>query len=345
MPGVGAVPSLSQILGWDVEHLNRAATDWVRTAEQWEEVFDSVHRGALSPGGAVWQGEAADAAQERAFADLVTVRGLSDRLHEAAAIARRGADQLGYLKRQAVDAVNAARTADFVVGEDLSVTDTSPVGRLRTAALQQHAASIGVRAVALSTADREIAAKITTVTAALSEHGFVEPPRDRTVQAVDFKQAPRPDPAYPVNDVIAEATDLDGNHVVLRRGYYDGKKGFGWDKIFHKHGITNPNVLEDLISHSRPVSNKDGELIYTVVVNRAHCASKLGGLYTSCEDTGESLEMNIVVDITKNRWDVPDGGQKGVITMYPEPGGSGVVEVAPKWTMAPPWVSNNVPIN
>jgi hypothetical protein len=31
--------------------------------------------------------------------------------------------------------------------------------------------------------------------------------------------------------------------------------------------------------------------------------------------------------------------------MYPLPGGSGVIEVAPNWTMAPPWVGNNVLIN
>ena len=55
--------------------------------------------------------------------------------------------------------------------------------------------------------------------------------------------------------------------------------------------------------------------------------------------------MMIVVDSIQNRVDVPDGGQKGVITMYPLPGGDGVVEVQPNWTMATPWVSGNVPIN
>lgn len=55
--------------------------------------------------------------------------------------------------------------------------------------------------------------------------------------------------------------------------------------------------------------------------------------------------MTIVVDTTEPRGDVIDGRQKGVITMYPEPGGDGVVEVQPGWTMAPPWVSSNVPIN
>ncbi len=344
MPAVTgtALPSLSQILGWDTEHLVRAATDWSSTAEHWEDSFDSVHRGMLAPGGTVWEGDAADAAQERAFGDLVKVRGLADTLNDAATIARRGADQLDYLKRQVIDATEEAREAGFTVAEDLSVTDTSKYSGLRIAAVRQFAATIATRAAALGTADKDIAAKITAATTELNGHGFTESPE--TVQAFDVPLAPPPDPLYPVNDVIAEATDLDGNHVVLRRGYYDGKRGFGWDKIFHKHGITNPNVFNDLISHSRPISSKDGELIYKVEVDRARCSQLFGPIY-DCEDTGESLEMMIVVDSTQNRVDVPDGGQKGVITMYPLPGGDGVVEVQPNWTMAPPWVSGNVPIN
>nr|WP_255497116.1 MULTISPECIES: hypothetical protein [unclassified Mycolicibacterium] len=322
--------------------MSRAAAEWTRTAEDWEETFAGVHRGALAPGGTEWQGLAAEAAQERTMGDLVEVRGLSDTLHMAATLAQRGADQLEFLKGRAVHAIDEARGAGFIVGEDLSVTDASGHGSSRITDAQRHAATISARAAALRSADVEVASKITAATTELKNHQFTEKPQN-IIQAVDFKEAPPP--GYPINDVIAESTDLDGNHVVLRRGYYDGKRGFGWDKIFHKHGITNPNVFNDLISHSRPISSKDGELIYKVPINRVHCASHLGGLYTSCDDTGESLEMMIVVDTTQNRWDVPDGGQKGVITMYPLPGGSGVVEVAPNWTMAPPWVSNNVPIN
>lgn len=31
--------------------------------------------------------------------------------------------------------------------------------------------------------------------------------------------------------------------------------------------------------------------------------------------------------------------------MYPLPGGSGVVEVEPRWTLTPPWVNNYAPLN
>ncbi|WP_099025117.1 hypothetical protein [Mycolicibacterium palauense] len=69
---VGAgIPSLSRIVSWDTTHLAQAATDWVGTAEHWEDTFTRVHRGTLSPGGTTWEGAAADAAQERSLADLV----------------------------------------------------------------------------------------------------------------------------------------------------------------------------------------------------------------------------------------------------------------------------------
>jgi len=345
MPAVTgtALPSLSQIFGWDTEHLSRAATDWTDTAEHWEDAFDTVHRGMLAPGGTTWEGAASDAAQERAFGDLVKVRGLADILSEAATIARRGADQLDYLKRQAIEAIQEARAAGFTVGEDLSVTDTSKYSGFRVAAVRQFAATIATRAAALSTADKDIAAKITVATTELNSRGFAESPQ--TVQALDVPLAPPPDPSYPVNDVIAEATDLDGNRVVLRRGYYNAatKEGFGWDKIYWKHGLINSNVFKDLISHTRPIENQGGTLVYEVPINKAHCTSGFLGI-PSCTDTGESLTMRIVAN-TNPSYDVPGGGQKGVITMYPLPGGSGVVEVQKNWTLTPPWVNNYAPIN
>src|SRR6478735_5484844 len=107
------IPSLSQILGWDTTHLHRAATDWTSAAQRWEQTFANVHRGTLAPGGTAWEGPAADAAQQRTFSDLVKVRGMSDALSDAATIARRGADQLDYLKRKAVEAINEAHETGF----------------------------------------------------------------------------------------------------------------------------------------------------------------------------------------------------------------------------------------
>ena len=173
-----------------------------------------MHRGTLAPRGTVREGAVADAAQERTFADLVEVRGLADTLQESAAIARRGADQLDYLKRRAVDAINNARDAGLAVGEDLSVTDTSKFGGLRVGLVQQHAATIASRAIALSTADNEIAGKITTATAVLNNHGFIEPPEDKTVQTVGYSVGEAPTSPFAPVECWKLLPDFTGGQYV-----------------------------------------------------------------------------------------------------------------------------------
>jgi len=223
------VPGLTQILTWDTGHLHRAAVDWTSTGEQWEEIFTGVHRGMLSPGGTVWEGNAAEAAQERSFADLVKVRGLSDVLHEAAAIARRGADQLDYLKHQAIDAIAEAEEAGFAVGEDLTVTDPRPIGALRVGQLREHAETIRARAMALGVADKEIASSITTAAGELAHHGFNEAPG---VQAVDYhqlKQEPPPDPGAPdPSKQVHDGYDADDLLKQFQRGKNQGIRQVEW---------------------------------------------------------------------------------------------------------------------
>jgi hypothetical protein len=168
------VPSLAEIQAWDVAHLEGAATDWKATAEHWESSFTSIHRATVSPGGTVWEGLAAEAAQESAFADLVKVRGLADALHESAAVARRGAETLDSAKRSVLDAVEEANSAGCVVGEDLSVTPTR-AGLAAQAQAQVYAAGIQSRAAQLVAHDAAIAAKITAATAPLNSVTFPEP--------------------------------------------------------------------------------------------------------------------------------------------------------------------------
>ena len=116
------VPSLSQIRVWDTEHLTTAATHWTSTAQVWDDVFTTVAREIGIP----WKGEAAEAAMHRAAMDRVKVVGLADDLHAAAGVARRGADRLDYAKQAVLSAVSQAHEDGFVVGEDLSVSDSTP---------------------------------------------------------------------------------------------------------------------------------------------------------------------------------------------------------------------------
>jgi hypothetical protein len=292
---------------------------------------------------------------------MLATSAVADQLHAAAQLARSGASELYAARSRVRYAVEDARNAGFDVGQDLSLTDRSTGGSPakwadRQAQAQVVASDIRQRGAHLVALDQQVADKITTAMAGVRTTFSPNPipdtrPKDNRVHAVDnhtFKQDPSlpPPPPYPVNEVIAEATDLDGNHVVLRRGYYDEttERGFGWDKAFWRHHVINPNVFEDLISHSRPIGNKDGTLVYEVPISRVHCSKGLFGI-TDCEDTGESLTMRIVANVNEGRSGIPGGAQKGVISMYPLAGGSGVVEVEKDWTLCPPWVNNNVPIN
>ena len=351
------MPSLSQLMAWPTAHLTEAAEHWEAVGGHRYAVAHEVWRDALSVD---WGGEAGDALRTATHADMMTTGAVADQLQAAARVARSGASDLYGARSRVRYAVEDARTAGFAVGEDLSVTDrlTGGSAALR-AARQAEARAFGgnlpQRASQLVGLDQQVAGEVTAAAAGIRDAfprspTFEPSPGKPKIQAVDnhtFKQdPPLPPPPYPINEVIAEATDLDGNHVVLRRGYYDASTGtgFGWDKAYWRHGVVNPNVFKDLISHSRPVHQPDGTLRYDVPINRVHCASGPLGI-ANCQDTGESLTMRIVVDPRITRADVPDGGQKGVITMFPLEGGSGVIELGPKWTWTPPWVNNNVPIN
>jgi hypothetical protein len=355
MSVVAGFPSLSQLLGWPTQHLTEAADHWEAIGGRSYGVVNGVWRDALSID---WHGKGVEALRTAAHADMMTTSAVADQLQAAAKIARGGASDLYAARSRVRYAVEDAHAAGFDVGEDVSVTDRSSGGSAawragRQAQGQVFAGGIRQRALQLVVLDQRVAGKVTAAMAGIRDTFPQSPapdpslkkPKIQTVDNHTFKQDPPP-PPYPINEVIAEATDLDGNRVPLRRGYYDArtKEGWGWDKAYWRHGVVNPNVFKDLISHSRPVHQPDGTLRYDVPINRVHCTSGPLGI-ANCRDTGETLTMRIVVDPRVGRADVPDGGQKGVITMFPLEGGSGVIELGPKWTWTPPWVNNNVPIN
>jgi hypothetical protein len=117
------MPALSQVRGWGTAHLTEAATQWTTTAMVWEDAFTEVAAQVSHPGGAAWEGVAAEAAQHRAYTDRLLVIGLADQLHNAARIARTGATQIDEARRLVLRTVDSAESAGFTVGEDFSVTD------------------------------------------------------------------------------------------------------------------------------------------------------------------------------------------------------------------------------
>lgn len=352
MPAAAPILALSKVTTLDTAYLRDAADHWERTANLWEETFTDVHRRVADPAGTPWQGPGQEGAQQRAYDDMVKVRTPADQLHQASGIARRGDQALQFCKRAVLSAVREAEDDGFDVGEDYSVTDRSQGGSpayraARQTAAQQHASFIRHKVAALAAKDHEIATQV-AATEGLDKVVFDEPDHTVRLAGWDRPLSPWP-PGPPRDDVIAEATDLAGNHVILRRGYWNSDQpngGWGWDKVSGKHGITNPNVLTDLISHSVPKIKEGNTLVYEVPIERTEArVRRLGPIrWTEFHRTGEILTIRIVADIGEPRPDVYGGGQKGVITMYPLKGGSGVIDMAPGWTKVPEWVNTHFPV-
>lgn len=278
------LPSLSDLLAWPTEHLTEAADYWENIGGRCFGLAHQVWCDALSVD---WEGESVEALRTATHADMLTTSGVDGQLQEAAKVARSGASDLYAARSRLRYAVEDARNARFNVGEGISITDRlnsrSVAQRVaRQAQAQAFADDIRQRAVELVNLDQQVANKVAAAMAGIRD-AFPQntapdvPPQKPEIQAVDhhtFKENPPPPPPYPVNEVIAEATDLDGNHVILRRGYYDEttEQGFGWDKAYWRHHVINPNVFKDLISHGRPISNKGGTLVYEVPISRVQCS-------------------------------------------------------------------------
>ncbi|MFA5711632.1 hypothetical protein [Mycolicibacterium sp.] len=190
--------SLSRIRNWDTSHLLEAARDWAGIAEDWEDSFSAAQRVAVSPGGTDWDGAAAEAAQHRALSDLYTVRAMADTLDGAATVARTGAEDLQAAKQQVLNSVGEADEAGFDVREDLSLVSrlefTAAEYPAKLAQAQALSTEINAAAAQLAALDGQVATKITTAVAPLSEVSFPEapadtppPPRDATVQLVDHE--------------------------------------------------------------------------------------------------------------------------------------------------------------
>jgi hypothetical protein len=192
------LPTLSQIHAWDVDHLIEAAVHWDSTAERWETVYGEVWQQSL---GMDWQGQARDALIDRTTADRAMVSSKADQLREASLTARKGAGEISAAQRSVLYKVDDAHEAGFVVGEDLSVSDTRTSRNAaelaaRQAQAQALAADIRSRAAQLLAADSEVGAKLTATAGDVGNVNFNEKPvaHDGKIQLVDWKQAPAPKP-------------------------------------------------------------------------------------------------------------------------------------------------------
>jgi hypothetical protein len=171
-------PTLSEIRAWDVEHLIKGADHWEGTADQWDRVALQVWQDSH---GLDWTGEARDALIERTSMDKTTMVGKSDRLREAANIARRGAGDISAAQRAVLYKVDDAHNAGFFVGEDLSVIDTrssrtAAERAARQAQAQVFAADIRQRAAQLVGSDHEVAGNLANAASGIGNLNFNEQP-------------------------------------------------------------------------------------------------------------------------------------------------------------------------
>lgn len=207
-----SLPALSQVQAMDTTYLREAASYWSRTADLWEESFADVHERMSTPANFSWKGRGADAARERLHIDLLKVRGASDLLRAAAAIATRGDERLQACREGVLDAVHAARADSFDIGDDFSVIDRSDIGSAefqaaRLSLAQGHAGFIHHRLAALVATDHQLTRQIATATQDVASLTFPEElgpgaPKDEkhgSVQPADYhwKQDPTPPPPTP----------------------------------------------------------------------------------------------------------------------------------------------------
>jgi hypothetical protein len=279
MAPTAALPTLSQVQTLDTAYLREAAEYWTRTANLWEQAFTEVHHRMSTSGGIPWKGQAAAAAQERSYSDLVQVRGASDHLHGAAAIALRGDQQLRASKEAVLEAVLDARAEGFSVGEDYSVTDRSQGGSsqfrsARLAAAHGHASFIHHRVAALLANDQQLTTQITAATKDIDaltfneadgiDDSIVGDDKHNRVQAVDhhtFKDAPNPEPDPPPGGWSSDPLMRAAQKIAYGHALKDHAKDFPGmtkdqlaDLIYGKmkRSIENPEGLRGQSQRRRP---------------------------------------------------------------------------------------------
>jgi hypothetical protein len=256
-----SLPTLWQVQTMDTAYLREAAAYWTRTANLWENAFAKAHEQMSTPGDTRWQGQAAAAAQERLYNDMVKVRGASDLLYEAAVVAGRANEQLQACKEGVLDAVSNARADGFDTADDYSITDRTEGGSAEFRATRQgeaqaHANFIRHRVAALVAADRQIATRTTAATEGISELTFREAPgvvdaivgddKHRRVQAVDrmWKKdpAPAPHPGPSADDIrgVLEKLPEGGNSRIREiRSPEDLERLWQW---LEQEGVERPGA-------------------------------------------------------------------------------------------------------
>lgn len=111
--------------------------------------------------------------------------------------------------------------------------------------------------------------------------------------------------------ILSSWDDAHGNTIILRDGTYNGKDGFGWEKIQSKHRIHEIGSVRFVTQNPEGGTPQGGDRVYMAYANRKECD---GGY---CRYV-ESLPVRAVVnfDYRSTYYDAKVDGILGVKTTY-----------------------------
>jgi len=124
MPATPRFPTLSQLRASDYSYFGQLGSYLQQISSKAQSALEELAEDVAHPGGADWEGVAADAAIAQAQSDVVTARTSMWSWDDVAASTQRWQEELEAGTRTALDAVDDAERDGFEVGEDYSVTDT-----------------------------------------------------------------------------------------------------------------------------------------------------------------------------------------------------------------------------
>jgi hypothetical protein len=114
---------------------------------------------------------------------------------------------------------------------------------------------------------------------------------------------PKPPPISHQEVVIDQFTNPGGGPVLYRQGWHaGGSTGFGYDKIVHKHGITNNEIIRAVVQFPH-TTRQEG------VTRWVH---EKEALLIGLTGVNQSLMVRVVIEY--GTWAGP--GQMGVVTAY-----------------------------
>ncbi|QTH60150.1 LGFP repeat-containing protein [Corynebacterium hindlerae] len=130
------------------------------------------------------------------------------------------------------------------------------------------------------------------------------------------------------DQIVLKTTDRCDTPVTLRRGWYNNvdKGPWGYDKIFHKHGIWNLRSIRAFIELNCMKEMQGTDAVYEGLVEQRECDG-LG----KCWKTGESVKLRMVNETFAFLENATH--PRGVNTLYPihGTGTHGNSDIAPSW--------------